>query len=106
MIFQAEARVSFCSDNLPLCSPHLIYDEEALKGQLISKWYLQFSQKTNKKIQLYYYGTSSQIVFVQFLGELNFICSEKATKFCEIFTLLLTVCTVRFRKILWLSQII
>jgi hypothetical protein len=29
------------------------------KGQLISKcslWYLQFSQKTNEKIRLYYYG--------------------------------------------------
>ena len=25
---------------------------------------------------------------------LKFICSEKATKFCEIFPLLLTVCTV------------
>ena len=45
MIFQvitkqlsnAEARGSFCSDNLPLCSPHMIYDEEAGKGQLISK---------------------------------------------------------------------
>ena len=33
--------------------------------------------------------------------------SEKATKFCEIFTLLLTICTAvkcRFRKILWPSQ--
>ena len=26
--------------------------------------------------------------------DLKFICSEKATKFCEIFPLLLTVCTV------------
>ena len=37
----------------------------------------------------------------------KFIYSEKATKFCEIFSLLLTVCTVvrwRFRKILWPSQ--
>ena len=38
--------------------------------------------------------------FVRLLGEqlirvmLKFIYSEKATKFCEIFTLLLTVCTV------------
>ena len=46
------------------------------KGQLISKClvgngYLQFSQKTNEKIRLYYYGTSSRIVFVCFLGELK-----------------------------------
>ena len=32
---------------------------------------LQFSQKTNEKLRLYYYGTSSQIVFVRFLGELK-----------------------------------
>ena len=43
------------------------------KGQLISMsfWYLIFSQKTNKKIQFYYYGTTSRIVFVRFLGELK-----------------------------------
>ena len=29
----------------------------------------------------------------------NFIYSEKATKFCEIFTLLLTVCTVVTSKV-------
>ena len=28
---------------------------------------------------------------------LKFICSEKATKFCKIFTLLLTVCTVKVK---------
>ena len=33
--------------------------------------HLQFSQKTNKKIQLYYYGTLSGIVFFRFLGELT-----------------------------------
>ena len=33
--------------------------------------YLQFSQKTNEKIQHYYYGTLSQIVFVHFLEELK-----------------------------------
>ena len=33
--------------------------------------YLQFSQKTNKKIWLYYYGTSSWIIFIRFLGELK-----------------------------------
>ena len=37
----------------------------------MSFWYLQFSQKTNKKIRLYYYGISSRIVFVRFLGELK-----------------------------------
>jgi hypothetical protein len=44
------------------------------KGQLISKclfWYLQFFQKTNKKIRLYYDGTSSRIIFVRFLEELK-----------------------------------
>ena len=40
---------------------------------------------------------------------LKFIYSEKATRFCKISTLLLSVCTVdkvrwRFRKILWPSQ--
>ena len=37
----------------------------------MSFWYLQFSKKTNEKIQIYYYGTSSWIVFVCFLGELK-----------------------------------
>ena len=37
----------------------------------MSFWYLQFSQKTNETIQFYYYGTSSRIVFVRFLGELK-----------------------------------
>ena len=39
--------------------------------------------------------------------KVKFIYSEKATKFCEISTLLLSVCTVvkqRFRKILWPFQ--
>ena len=41
--------------------------------------------------------------------QVKFIYSEKATKFCEIFPLLLSVCTVDkvrgiFRKILWPSQ--
>ena len=35
----------------------------------MSFWYLQFSQKMNEKNWLYYYGTSSRIVFVRFLGE-------------------------------------
>ena len=37
----------------------------------MSFWYFQFSHKTNEKIQLYCYGTSRQIVFVRFLGELE-----------------------------------
>ena len=37
----------------------------------ISFLFLQFSQKTKKKIRLYYHGTSSRIVFVYFLGELK-----------------------------------
>ena len=37
----------------------------------MSFWYLQLSQKTNEKIRLYYYGTSSRIVLVRFLGELK-----------------------------------
>ena len=35
-------------------------------------WYPQFSQKTNEEIQLYYCGTSSQIIFVRFLGIVEF----------------------------------
>ena len=56
----------------------------------MSFWYLQFSQKINEKIWLYYNGTyPKSICFHLFLGELKvkFIYSEKATKFCEIFTL-------------------
>ena len=34
-------------------------------------WYLQFCQKRNKRIRLYYYDTSSRIVFARFLGELK-----------------------------------
>jgi hypothetical protein len=44
------------------------------KGQLISKCLFDIfnsPKTTNEKIQLYYYGTSSQIVFVRFLGELK-----------------------------------
>ena len=37
----------------------------------MSFWYLQFSQKTNEKIPLYFFSTLSQIVFVHFLGELK-----------------------------------
>ena len=37
----------------------------------MSFWYLQFSQKMNDNILLYYYGTSSLTVFVRFFGELK-----------------------------------
>ena len=40
------------------------------KGQLISKafWHPQFFQKTNEKIRLNYYDTSSRLVFEGFFG--------------------------------------
>ena len=38
---------------------------------VMSFWYHQFSRTTNEKIRLYYYGTSSLIIFVRFLGELK-----------------------------------
>ena len=44
------------------------------KGQLISKWFLgviDFLQKTNERIRLYYYDTSSRLVFVRFLEEID-----------------------------------
>ena len=38
----------------------------------MSFWYIQFSQKTSKKIRLYYYDMHLfRIVFVCFLGELK-----------------------------------
>ena len=37
----------------------------------MSFWYLQFSQNTNEKNWLYYYGTSSRIVLVRLLAELK-----------------------------------
>ena len=42
-----------------------------------------------------------QTIFLRFQKQdaLKFIYSEKATKFCEIFTLLLTVCTVVKSKV-------
>ena len=46
----------------------------AAKGQLISKCLFcifNSPNKTNENIQLYYYGTSSRIVFVRFLGVLK-----------------------------------
>ena len=44
------------------------------KGQLISKWFLGssiFLQKMNEQIRLYYYDTSSRLVFVRFLEEID-----------------------------------
>ena len=42
-------------------------------------------------------GFAAMILLIQ-LAQVKFIHSEKATKFCEIFPLLLTVCTVVERK--------
>ena len=45
-----------------------------VEGQLISKWFLGSSissKKTNGPIRLYCYGTSSQLVFVRFLEEID-----------------------------------
>ena len=43
---------------------------EIAKGQLIFEMFFRYLQ-CSQKIQLYYYGTSSWIVFVHFLRELN-----------------------------------
>jgi hypothetical protein len=34
-------------------------------------WVIEFLQKTNKRIQLYYYDTSGRLVFVLFLEEID-----------------------------------
>ena len=44
------------------------------KGKLISKWsygVIDFLQKTNEQIRLYYYDTSGRLVFVRFLEEID-----------------------------------
>ena len=44
------------------------------KGQLISKWFfgvIDFLQKTNEQIRLYYYDTSGRLFFVLFLEEID-----------------------------------
>ena len=44
------------------------------KGQLIAKWFfgvIDFLQKTNEQIRLYYYDTSGRLVFVRFLEEID-----------------------------------
>ena len=41
-------------------------------GQIILKWFFEvidFLQKTNEQIRLYYYDTSGRLVFVRFLEE-------------------------------------
>ena len=48
--------------------------EQAVKGQLISKWFfgvIDFLQKMNERIRLYYYDTSGRLVFVRFLEEID-----------------------------------
>ena len=76
LIWQAMRRIllSFSSQKRlrhTLCSNGK-KDASWSKGQVITKGlfgkYPQFSRKTNKKIRLYYYGTSSQTVFVRYLG--------------------------------------
>ena len=44
------------------------------KGKFISKWFfgvIDFLQKTNERIRLYYYDTSGRLVFVRFLEEID-----------------------------------
>ena len=51
-----------------------IWGKGIIKGQLISKWFLgvvDFLQKTNEQIQLYYYDTSGWLVFVRLLEEID-----------------------------------
>ena len=62
-----------------LIAQYIYYDSKLLgpdvyfaKGRLISKWFfgvIDFLQKTNDRIRLYYYDTSVRLVFVRFLGE-------------------------------------
>ena len=45
-----------------------------IKGQIISRWFFgvfDFLQKTNERIRLYYYDTSSWLVLVRFLEEIK-----------------------------------
>ena len=47
---------------------------ELYKGQLISKWFfgvIDFLQKTNERIRLYYHDTSGRLVFVRFLEKID-----------------------------------
>ena len=84
------------------------------KGQLISKCFLLSSilPKTEQKIWLYYYGTSSRIVFVRFLGELktskihseiNWLKAIYYRPYCIVFlvNLKLIILTVQSRKSRW-----
>ena len=53
---------------------HFFISHFVFKGQLILKCLFDIvnsPQKTNKQLRLYYFGASSQIVFVHFLGELK-----------------------------------
>ena len=52
----------------------ILVKSQCAKGELISKClFVNFNspKKRNEKIRLYNYGTSSQIVFIRFLGELK-----------------------------------
>ena len=50
-----------------------IASKKTPKGHLISKWFfgvIDFLQKTNKEIRLYYYDNSGRLVFVSFFEEI------------------------------------
>ena len=47
------------------------FNDKKVYHSQMSLWYLQFSQKSNKKKSTLLLGTSSPIVFVRFLGELK-----------------------------------
>ena len=52
----------------------VVYGTREGKGHLISKWFfgvIDFLQKTNEQIRLYYYDTSGRLVFVRFLEEID-----------------------------------
>ena len=93
----------------------IVHQKFSAKGQLISKWFFEmvdFLQKTNKTIRLLVKMNS----FVRFLEEIDdpinhfeinlplyifkvHIYFEKATKFCKVSNLLLTVYTAVKSKV-------
>ena len=74
------------------------YFRQLFKGQIISKWFFgvfNFLQKTNKGIRLYYYETSSWLVFNHLLEEIedtkkpfrNYLNFKKLPKISFIYSL-------------------
>ena len=101
---------------LPQFSLRFIF-ESGLYCREVSIYMILFSSKftTKNRISKYYLPSTYYLpilfftyllTYLQHLSKVKFIHSEKATKFCEIFIILLTtVHTVkRFRKILCPSQ--